>query len=111
MILGVLKFMACIKSDSIEAVCSKLVSVLGKGWKIEIDKEITLYKYINKYCAGSDYYSLLENFIEESNLNVKGFIAEYITLYFSVPEFLKVNSVEELILKLELMSIGPNEKC
>lgn len=103
--------MACIKSDKIEAVCSKLVSVLGKGWKIKIDKKIALYKYINKYCTGSDYYSLLENFIEESNLKVEGFISDYITSYFSVPEFLKVSSVEELILKLELISIGPNEKC
>lgn len=103
--------MAYIKSDNIEAVCSKLVSVLGRGWKIKIDKEIALYKYINKYCAGLDYYSLLENFIEESNLNIKGIVAEYTTSYFSVPEFLKVSSVEELILKLELMSIGPSEKC
>lgn len=103
--------MACINSDKIEAVCSKLVSVLGRGWKIKIDKEIALYKYINKYCAGSDYKSLLENFIEESNLKVKGFVAEYTTSYFSVPEFLKVSSVEELMFKLELMSIGPDEKC
>jgi hypothetical protein len=110
MVLGVLNFMACTKFDNIEAVCSKLVSVLGRGWKIRIDKEIALYKYINKYCAGSDYYSLLENFIEESNLKVEGFVAEYTTSYFNVPEFLKVSSVEELILKLELMSIGSNEK-
>jgi hypothetical protein len=111
MVLGVLKFMACIKSDNTAAVCSKLVSVLGKGWKIKIDKEIALYKYINKYCTGSDYYSLLENFIEESNLNIKGVLSDYITSYFNIPDFLKVSSVEELILKLELMSIGPDEKC
>jgi hypothetical protein len=103
MVLGVLKFMACIKSDKIEAVCSKLVSVLGKGWEIKIDKEIALYKYINKYCSGSDYYSLLKDFIDESNLNIKGVIADYTTSYFGIPEFLKVSSVEELTLKLELI--------
>ena len=38
MVLGVLKFMAYVKFNNEAAVCSKLVSVLGKAGKLKLIK-------------------------------------------------------------------------
>ena len=79
-----------------------LLSILGQTWQItsEVfnDQKIFLFlKYRGlKFCCGKSYYQLLCRFVELSKISYNGKFKN------SIPDFLKVSSIEELFVQIDL---------
>ena len=86
-------------------VLNDLLSILGQAWRITRDVFNDQNYFFLKYrglifCSGKGYYKLLCRFVEFSNISYNKAFKHVI------PDFLKVSSIEELCVQIDL-----NCKC
>ena len=82
-------------------VLDNLLSILGQTWWItrEVfnDQKYFFLKYRGLiFCSGKGYYKLLCGFVEFSNIS---YTKEFKNV---IPDFLKVSSIEELCVQIDL---------